>query len=120
MQQKPKSGRGLITAILCRFLGSAVFGGFISLLLLNVYTHIAFDISLNHWKHWLTALWLIPIFWGILGIFTFDRMLDTARDRDGFVDIDLQRDLAAAAEAFVRGDDDLGTTVRDAAGQRIG
>jgi hypothetical protein len=39
---------------------------------------------------------------------------------DGGVGIGFERDLAAAADALVGGDDDVGLAVLDAAGERVG
>lgn len=63
---------------LCRFIGGAIFGGFISLVLFFVLLRLSlYDI----WYSWLVhALWLLPLGWGIAAIFLFDRMLDVARD----------------------------------------
>ena len=48
-----------------------------------------------------------------------DDVVDAADLGDGRVGIGLERHFAAAAQAFVGGDDDVGLAVLDAAGQRI-
>ena len=62
-----------------RFLVSAFFGGFISLFIFIVifrwYVIIPFwDTKFVH------VLWIIPLVWGILGIFLFDKMMDITRN----------------------------------------
>ena len=47
-------------------------------------------------------------------------MVDAAHPLDGGVDVGLERHLAAAAQALVRGDDELGLAALDAAGERVG
>ena len=49
-----------------------------------------------------------------------DDMVDAADLGDGRVGVGLERHLAAAAQAFVGGDDDVRLAVLDAAGERIG
>ncbi|HEY3377963.1 MAG TPA: hypothetical protein VGL77_10780 [Armatimonadota bacterium] len=78
MADKPKTLSGGIW----RFIGSAIFGGFLSLLLLFVFLHLGIVRDLDDWwlRGVLHALWILPVCWGILGIFWYDAMLDMARD----------------------------------------
>ena len=68
----------VVYAGFCRFVGCALFGGLVSLVIFFVVIFWGlygfFD---SYWKH---TLWIVPLVWGILGIFWFDRMLDIARD----------------------------------------
>ena len=60
---------------IAKFVGAALFGGFISLIVL-VFFYCFHIFPPNHWWH---ILWIIPVVWGILGLFWYDRMLDIAR-----------------------------------------
>lgn len=68
----------IISAGFYRFVGCALFGGLVSFVIFFVVMFFGlygfFD---SYWKH---SLWIVPIVWGILGIFWFDNMLDIARD----------------------------------------
>ena len=77
--------RGPIGAAL-KFFGAALFGCFVSLILLIV----AFFGEIGIWDtKWAHVLWVIPAVWGILGIFWFDKMLDFARALfEGFFGLD--------------------------------
>src|SRR5258708_30257043 len=48
-----------------------------------------------------------------------DHVIDAARLGDGGIGVGLQRNLAAAAQALVGGDDDVGFAFRDAAGEPL-
>ena len=63
--------------ILCRFFFSMLLGGVISIVLFVIFFMLIIDVSVftNAWKH---IFWAIPLCWGILGIFYYDRMLDIA------------------------------------------
>ena len=62
----------------------------------------------------------VPPFDVAAGVFDHDHRLDAFGLFDRRVDVSLERDFPASAKALVRGDDDLGFRVRDAARQRIG
>jgi len=68
----------IIYAGFCRFVGCALFGGLVSLIILFIALFFGlYGIFGGYWKH---IFWVIPTAWGILGIFWFDKMLDIARD----------------------------------------
>ena len=61
-----------------KFFAAALFGGFVSLLVFFVVLLIGID---AFWQSpWPHVLWIIPLVWGVLGIFWFERMIDMARD----------------------------------------
>jgi hypothetical protein len=69
--------------ILARFIISAFFGGFMSFIVFWV----IYEIMIYMYNDFLSAyiirilihaLWVVPIFWGILGIFFFETMLSIA------------------------------------------
>lgn len=62
---------------LCKFVAAGLCGGLVCDLLL-------FSAGVYGWKGlwsppWIHLFWLIPLVWGILGIFRFSQMLDAAR-----------------------------------------
>ena len=74
MKRDPLSGP---VGAIFKFFGAALFGGFVSLVLLG----IAFWGELDFfWERpWIHVFWIIPGMWGVLGIFWFDQMLDAAK-----------------------------------------
>lgn len=77
MTQRMSLGERL-AHIAFRFVGSALFGGFIALLIFFIICrsrYLGNYILGSAWKH---LFWGIPVGWGILGIFWFDEMLDLA------------------------------------------
>ena len=68
---------GFIGAV-CKFFGSALFGALVSLVIFLVITYSG-DIDAFTATAWVHILWVIPLLWGVLGIFFFDQMLDLAR-----------------------------------------
>lgn len=72
--------------IVLKFLGAAFLGCFVSLLLLLVVCQCGLEAFWNGW--WPHLFWLIPVAWGLLGIFWFDRMLELAESSfNDFFDI---------------------------------
>lgn len=60
-----------------KFVGAGLFGGFVSLV---VFLGILWlDVDAFWQSPWPHVLWIIPVMWGVLGIFWFDKMLDAAR-----------------------------------------
>ena len=60
-----------------KFIGSALFGGFVSLVVVLAAFFLEID---RFWQRpWIHLLWVIPLVWGFLGIFWFEKMLDAAR-----------------------------------------
>ncbi len=76
MKQDKDPLNGPIGAIV-KFLGAATFGGFVSLLLLIG----AFGLNVEFLlvRPWIHVFWIIPLVWGVLGIFWLDPMLKAAR-----------------------------------------
>ena len=75
---EPRSLWNILFAGACRFLLSALFGGMISLLIIFAVMYLGiYSFWSGHWWH---VIWLIPVSWGILGIFVFDSMLTIARN----------------------------------------
>ena len=73
--------------IIAQFFGAALFGCFVSLILFGG----AFFMDLDFLREgqWFHIFWIIPIVWGLLGIFWFDAMLDAARHLvDGALGLD--------------------------------
>ena len=70
--QDPFRGPGWAIA---KFFGAALFGGFISFIVFA----LIFWINPNALSLLWHILWIIPVVWGILGIFWYDKMLDIAR-----------------------------------------
>jgi hypothetical protein len=65
---------------LLKFIGAALFGGLVSFAVLFVaFVVLDVDIMFSANGKWFHCLWMIPLAWGILGIFCFDRMLALAR-----------------------------------------
>jgi len=74
MPDDPPVGPGEIVA---RFIGTGLFGGFVSLVIFLTVIWGDFEFF---WRSPLRhLLWIIPLAWGIVGIFRFDEMLDPAR-----------------------------------------
>jgi hypothetical protein len=70
-----------------KFVCAGLFGGFISLVLFL--TVLWVDMP-GFWESpWPHLFWVIPVVWGTLGIFWFDKMLDVARKlTEGFLGLD--------------------------------
>jgi hypothetical protein len=62
---------------LIKFLGAAAFGGFVSLLLFVCALGLDGEFLLE--RPWIHVFWIIPLVWGVLGIFWLDPMLEAAR-----------------------------------------
>jgi len=76
--KKPRSTSEILLEILCRFLGSAIFGAVVSaIVFFSLLIWGPSDISIGKLQ---IIFWSIPLIWGVLGIFWFDAMLDYARD----------------------------------------
>ena len=61
-----------------RFLVSAFFGGFIALFIFIVILRIF--LTLPFWDtKFVHILWIVPLIWGVLGIFFFDEMTEIPR-----------------------------------------
>ncbi len=76
-------------------------------------------------RHHVRSLVVIDVAHGIhvhrrAGAPYHDHMIDIADLGDGGIGVGLERNLAAAADAFVGGDHDPGAAILDAAGKRIG
>jgi len=73
-KRKAKKPDRKIFLALLKFIASALFGGFISF--------IIFWFFFYHEEFWTKGfyhvLWIIPLIWGVWGIFWFDKMLDSA------------------------------------------
>ena len=77
MKSRPEDPlRGPFGAVL-KFVAAAFLGGFVSLVVIAVV--FLFGIHSFWQAPWLHILWIIPIVWGILGIFWLDRMLELGR-----------------------------------------
>lgn len=63
---------------LAKFIGAALFGCFVSVVVF-VIAFQALDFETLGEAKWLHALWFVPLIWGVLGIFWFEPMLDLAR-----------------------------------------
>jgi len=63
--------------VVCRFFFSMLLGALVSIVLIVMFFRLIIDVSVftSAWKH---IFWAFPLFWGILGIFYYDRMLDVA------------------------------------------
>jgi len=66
-----------IAGVVAKFLGAALFGGFVSLILLCGVFWLELEFPLE--SPWIHVFWIIPVAWGALGVFWFDPMLDAAR-----------------------------------------
>ena len=64
--------------LLFKFFGAALFGGFLSLLVLVA--AYAIDIAAFAESRWVHLLWIIPLIWGLLGLIWFEPMLNLARN----------------------------------------
>lgn len=62
---------------LFHFFFSALFGGIVGLIIITELVHTQF-LALEHARYWMHAFWITPLVWGILGIFYYDKMIDTA------------------------------------------
>jgi len=72
-----KDPRRGIGGVIGRFIVATFFGGFVSLVILAIVLWVDLDMFWESpWPH---VLWLIPMVWGILGIFWFDQMLNAGR-----------------------------------------
>jgi len=74
MKKDPLSGP---VGAIAKFIGAALFGGFVSLLLLG--SAFWLDLEFLYESPWIHIFWIIPVAWGVLGVFWFDQMLDAAR-----------------------------------------
>jgi hypothetical protein len=71
----PLNGPG---GVAVKFVCAALFGGLLLLPVYIVLLFVNFEIVWDSpWPH---LFWIIPLVWGVLGIFWFERMLDLARD----------------------------------------
>ena len=61
-----------------KFVAAALFGGMLSIVIFFVVVLIDIDAVWD--RPWLHLLWMVPLVWGVLGIFWFERILDIARD----------------------------------------
>ena len=68
--------RGPMGAV-AKCFGAALFGGFVSLVLLGA--AFWFELEFFFERPGMHVFWIIPVVWGVLGIFWFDAMLDAAR-----------------------------------------
>jgi membrane protein DedA with SNARE-associated domain len=85
MERNEKTISEVILGGFCRFILSALFGGFISVVLFFIMIYFGIDgFFQSNWKH---SLWIIPLCWGVIGIFWFENSLSIARDIvEGFSD----------------------------------
>ena len=66
-----------LAGAIVKFFGAALFGSFISIVILTcIYLSEMFFFWETAWRH---ILWIIPVVWGILGLFWFEHMLDTGK-----------------------------------------
>ena len=65
-------------AIILRFIFSAIFGGGVTLLI--IYCIMYWDPLILFNTVCIHLLWIIPIIWGVIGIFFFDFMIKLSRD----------------------------------------
>lgn len=79
-----KTNRKPPDGIISRFMISAFFGGFMSFIVffliyeLMLYVYDDNILSKYIMQILFHALWIVPLLWGILGIFLFDKMLTIA------------------------------------------
>jgi hypothetical protein len=64
--------------VLGKFIGGAILGCFVSFVVF-IACYWALDTDTFMEGKWLHALWIIPIVWGVLGIFWFKPMLELGR-----------------------------------------
>jgi hypothetical protein len=82
--QSPIEGRGPM-AVLCRFLGAAFFGVLVDV---AIFVLLVEFLDLFGGRAALIVLIAVPLAWGVLGIFFFERMLCAGRDLvEGVVDL---------------------------------
>ena len=61
-----------------RFLVSVLFGGFVSLFIFIV-LFLWLSLPIIWGTKYVHIFWIIPLIWGIIGIFMFDEMIDIPR-----------------------------------------
>jgi hypothetical protein len=64
--------------VFAKFVAAALFGGMLSIAIFFVVVLI--DIEAVWDRPWFHLRWMVPLVWGVRGIFWFERMLDIARD----------------------------------------
>ena len=65
-------------AVFMRFIFSALFGGGVTFLIILLIMQCDLEFVIGTWAFHL--LWIIPLIWGIIGIFCFEYMITLARD----------------------------------------
>ena len=80
-QDDPLGGIG---GAISKFVCAAVFGGFVSVVVFLGVLWLGWGDETGMDRFWNSPwphiLWIIPLVWGFLGVFWFDRMLDASRD----------------------------------------
>lgn len=77
MADEPKTISEILFEGFCRFLFSAFYGAIVSLVLFFIFLRLSVYFSFS--ARWYHIFWIIPVLWGILGVFRFDEMLEDGR-----------------------------------------